>query len=195
MPRKRSRPRVRIRPKGAIPKRLLVQIGRIATTSAYIEQEMILWASALFSTDTAGRPIEPLRMAFGRLRQKWFEKVVKTLDKKTVDKFIRPLNKSLTHAWPARGLVIHGRWRHVSGWKYQVSYWEQKKQLEHHSHVFTLRQVREIADGLDRILKILYRYFDSASPSPWRGKSRGHQRSNPARPTPTRIRLLRHPPA
>jgi len=178
MSRQSRRAIVRNRPKGTIPPRLLAQIGRVATTSAYIEQEIILWASAIFSTDAGGRPIEPLRMEFDRLRQKWYHRVVQQLDKKTVDEFVHPLNMTLAHVWPIRGLIIHGRWRHVSGWKYQVNCWEQKEQLEYRSHIFTLRsqiftlrQVREFADELDRILRSLYLYFDSIAPAPWRHNS------------------------
>jgi len=117
-------------------------------------------------------------MEFDRLRQKWYHRVVQQLDKKTVDEFVHPLNMTLAHVWPIRGLIIHGRWRHVSGWKYQVNCWEQKEQLEYRSHIFTLRsqiftlrQVREFADELDRILRSLYLYFDSIAPAPWRHNS------------------------
>src|SRR5580704_1761583 len=103
--------RIRNRPKGKIPDRLLIQIGRVATVSAYIEQEIILWASALFAQNTDGKPIEPLRMEFGRLRQKWYGEAVKKLDKTTVDKFIQPLNMELARVWPIRGMIIHGRWQ------------------------------------------------------------------------------------
>jgi hypothetical protein len=163
----------RHRPKGEIPPRLLVQIGRIAATSAYIEQQMFSWASGTFSTDAGGRPIEPLWMEFGRLQQKWYRRVVQQLDKKTVDEFVHPLNMTLTRVWPMRDLIIHGRWRHVSGWKYQVDCWEQNAQREYRSHIFTLRsqiftlrQLREFADELDRILRSLYLYLTVSRPKP-----------------------------
>jgi hypothetical protein len=57
----------------AYPRTLLMQIGRVATTSALIEQETILHASAMAAQHTGGYPREFLRMSFVNLRKRWFQ--------------------------------------------------------------------------------------------------------------------------
>jgi hypothetical protein len=83
-----------------LPARLLVQLGRIATTTAYIEQEFVLWASALYSQRTGGWPREHLRMSFQRLLSKWHSVAVHHLDADTLTKFVTPLRTQLNARWP-----------------------------------------------------------------------------------------------
>jgi hypothetical protein len=92
-----------------LPTKLLVQLGRIATTTAYIEQEFVLWASAIYSNKTGGVPKEELRMSFQRLLSKWHSETVHHLDTKTVNTFINPLRADLSRMWPVRNAFIHGR--------------------------------------------------------------------------------------
>jgi hypothetical protein len=137
-----------------LPDRLLIQIGRIATTTAYIEQEFVLWASAIYSVKTGGVPKEGLRMGFQRLLNKWRSEAVHGLDATTVKSFITPLMEDLTRGWPIRNRFIHGRWRHAGRLRYEVDMWEQTKEagLQHYRHIFPLREIREVADDFDGIL-------------------------------------------
>jgi hypothetical protein len=156
-----------------LPARLLIQLGRIATTTAFIEQEFVLWASAIYSQKTGGHPREHLRMTFQRLLSKWHTEAAHHLDRKTLDKFIRPLRDDLNRAWPVRNAFIHGRWKRAGRYQYGVDWWEQSKEhgLRHYSYIVALSDVRRHADIFDRLLVRLYRYFDSRAPEPSPRKS------------------------
>src|SRR5208283_4837882 len=93
-----------------LPNRFLIQIGRIATTTAYIEQEFVLWASAIYAQKTSGVPKEHLRLTFQRLLNKWHTEAVHRLPPKDVAKFIKPLRDDLSRMWPIRNYMIHGMW-------------------------------------------------------------------------------------
>jgi|ERR1700674_2924465 len=140
------------------PEKLFTQVGRIAITSAYIEQEIILWTSALAAQDTGGNPIERLRMDFKRLRKKWYRLASKKLDKKTINKFIHPLNMDLAMLWPIRGAMIHGRWQILGGHRFRVRWWMQETQLVEMQMDCTLKQVRDFASALSRCLKQIYAF-------------------------------------
>jgi hypothetical protein len=151
---------------------LLIQIGRIATLSAYIEQEIILWTSALASQDTGGRPIEWLRMDFKRLREKWFGLAKKRNDMKTHDIFLLPLNDDLAKHWVIRRAMIHGKWFVIGRGRYEINWWEQKDMLRPWRMKSTLSGVRNFANSLFHML----------------GQIDEHHRSYPA-PKP----YMRHP--
>ena len=166
---------MRTPPLRPLPTPLLVQLGRIATTTAYIEQEFVLWASAIYSQRTGGRPIEHLRMSFQRLLSKWHTEAVHHLDSDTVTKFINPLRNELNKRWPVRNAFIHGQWR-SKGRLFHVDWWEQTKQtgLRHYSYTVPLSDIRAHADAFDRLLVRLYRYHDQP-PSPSPRKSGAHR--------------------
>lgn len=160
-----------------LSKRLLVQIGRIATTTAFIEQEFVLWASAIYAQKTDGVPSEALDIGFQRLLNKWHSEAVHRLPRKEVAAFIKPLRADLSAMWPVRNYMMHGMWKAAGHQRFQVSWWEQTKRngLQHYSKVFRLSEIRHIADHFELRLMRLYRYFDRAVPSPSPRKSGARQ--------------------
>lgn len=145
----------------AFPRSLLEQIGRIATTSAYIEQEIVLQASARAAQKTGGKPIEPLRTDFKRLREKWYSLCKENLDEKTVNKVIHPLNSDLAKMWPVRGYMIHGRWKIYGRAVYTVAWWEQTDTLRHYERKHSLSDIETFANELLKVLGRLYAFADS----------------------------------
>lgn len=145
-----------------------MQIGRIATTTARIEQHFILWASALHALKTSGKPTEHLRMGFQRLLNKWNIEAKKRFSPQSFNSEISPLRKDLENWWPVRNYMIHGTWSQV-GRRYRVDLWEQHKSLEHFSQTFSLTEIRSVAIMFERFLKRVNRV---AQPSPSRKKSR-----------------------
>jgi hypothetical protein len=173
-----------------LSKRLLVHIGRVATTTAYIEQEFVLWSSAIYSQKTRGVPKEFLRMSFQRLLNKWHSEAVHRLDGVTVRTFVTPLRRDLSKMWPVRNYIIHGKWRPIGRQRYEVTWWEQTDALRRYRLSFALHEIREIADTFDRVLIRLYRYFDRSAPSPLPRKS-GRQRNLDRRRLHTKPALRR----
>jgi hypothetical protein len=163
------------------PKNVLVQIGRVATTTAFIEQEFIIWASALYAQSTNGKPTENLRMGFGRLLNKWWAEAQKRLGAKAVNKVIRPIYEDLRTTWPKRNLIIHGTWHRERRARYRINLWEQEKSLERKQFTLTLGELRQIADAFEKTLQRLYRYFDAAARPPSQRKSRRRRPGNPRR--------------
>jgi hypothetical protein len=157
-----------------IPVRLLTQIGRIAVASAYLEQEIKLWASALLAQNTAGIPAIGLERDFKRLRRMWFNEARKRLTPAELDKIVNPINSDLAILWKVRGMIIHGRWKHAGGDVYVVDGWEQRERLRHWSYTYSLAEVQEVADRLLAILAQLYAYFDQVAlaPSPYKPRAR-----------------------
>jgi hypothetical protein len=158
-----------------LPDRLLIQLGRIATTTAFIEQEFVLWASAIYSQKTGGHPREELRITFQRLLAKWHSEAAPRFDRKTREKFLTPLRIDLNRMWPVRNAFIHGRWKRTARYQYEIDWWEQTKKhgLRHYEYLVTLSDVRHHADIFDRLLVRLYRHFDSGWPSTSPRKSAG----------------------
>jgi hypothetical protein len=152
-------------PSKRLPASLLIEIGRIATTWAYIEQELILWTSALAAQDTGGVPEEHLRTDFKRLREKWYSLARAKLDRNLVDKVLHPINSQLSRDAIWRGYVIHGRWRTFGRGKYKLLIWEQKegKGLELLEFDPTLAELRALAD---RSLSLLGRLEKAARGQP-----------------------------
>jgi hypothetical protein len=146
-----------------LPDELLAEIGRVSTISAYIEQEIILWASALAAQDTGGDPIEKLRMDFKRLRVKWYDLAFRKNDEYVVNKFIHPLNSDLSKVWPIRGAIIHGRWSEIGENDeklYRIKWWEQIDQLKELQIDITLKEVKWFADSLLKILQQLFSFHE-----------------------------------
>jgi len=134
---------------------MLAEIGRIVTTWACIEQQIILSASALASQKTDGWPIEHLRMDFKRLREKWYSLAAQGLDQKTINKQVHPLNIRLAALSVWRNYVMHGIW-HVDGpGRYRLTWWEQKGKLERYEAPVSLTQLRALANELLGILSKL----------------------------------------
>jgi hypothetical protein len=130
------------------PNTFLAAVGSIATTWAFVEQEILLQTSALASKATDGWPIENLRVDFKRLRERWYELAKAEVDTKTLNKIIHPINTELARLSPIRGYVIHGTWQVTGRGKYRVSWWEQKKELQRHHADFTLADLRGFAAAL-----------------------------------------------
>jgi hypothetical protein len=167
-----------------LPHRLLFHLGRIATTTAYIEQEFVLWASAIYARQTGGRPEAELRMSFRRLLNKWHSEAVHRIDPKTAQRVLSPLRADLNRLWPIRNAFIHGRWRPIGRYKYQVDWWEQTKadglKRYGYGYIVSLSDVNRQATAFDRLLVRIYRYLDKAagrSPSP---RKRGARHSRAA---------------
>jgi hypothetical protein len=143
----------------AYPASLLVQIGRVASTSAHIEQETVLHASAMAAQRTGGAPQEFLRMNFAKLRNRWFQLCRENFAATYMEKWIDPLNRELADVWTQRGHIIHGRWKVLGRGKFEVHWYEQKhKGLEDYKVPYTLRELRSFADHLDRILREIHRF-------------------------------------
>lgn len=163
-----------------LPKSLLAQIGRVATISAFIEQEIILHASAMASHETEGHPVEHLRTDFDRLRVRWYALCKKYLNDMDINKFIHPLNSELASAWPVRGFIIHGRWYPEARGKFRVEWWAQTDTLRRYKKFITLAQLSHFADGLEKMLASIYRYHETGELPPSRKKQRSPQRpTNP----------------
>jgi hypothetical protein len=146
----------------AYPGELLRQIGRVATTSAHIEQETILHASAMAAQRTGGAPQEFLRMSFAKLRNRWFQLCRDNFPASVIAKWIDPLNQELAEAWDVRGHIVHGRWRVTGRGKYEVHWIEQKhKGLEDYKAPYALAELRAFADHLDHILNQIHRFHSS----------------------------------
>jgi hypothetical protein len=176
------------RPKHGYPPKLFIQVGRVATTTAFIEQEFILWTSALHAQSTGGKPTENLRMGFSRLLNKWWAQAQKRLDAKDVNKVVRPIYDDLREMWPTRNIIIHGTWYPQGRSRYRLNLWEQQNSLERIQLTLTLGELRRIADAFDRVLQRLYLYFDRLKPAPPRKSSarqagnRRPRRASPAKP-------------
>jgi hypothetical protein len=136
---------------------LLAEIGSIVTTWAYIEQEIILQASALASQATRGRPIEPLRLDFTSLRQKWYRLWRRHQTDKVFNKEIQPLNMKLAVASTQRAYVVHGKWSVTGPGRYHLDWWEQKDSLERYSIDYTLKELRAHSKHLLKLLADIYR--------------------------------------
>jgi hypothetical protein len=147
-----------------LPHRLLVQIGRVAAISAIVEQNIILWASALYAHDTGGDPIERLRMDFQRLREKWYAQASKRYDKTTFNKVIHPINSQLAKLWRLRGPIIYGVWKRAGNRQYHLSYFEQRDKLKTYSVTYTIGAVTNLANQIEKVLKQIWRHHARASP-------------------------------
>jgi hypothetical protein len=152
---------------------LLTQIGRIATTSAIIKQEIILHTSALAAQDTDGKPSEDLTAGFARLLEsRWYPLAKKHLGKDQFNKFAHPLNSKLRQALPIRGHIIHGRWYPEARGRYRVEWWEQTDDLRDYQASYTLKQITAFADDLDKMLEDIYYFHDTGLPPSSQKKSK-----------------------
>lgn len=166
--------------KHGYPPNLLLHIGRVAIATAFIEQEFVLWASALYSQSTGGKPTEHLRMSFSRLLNKWWAEAQKRLDAKVI-KSIRPIYDDLRQMWPMRNIIIHGTWHPDGRSHYRINLWEQHKTLERKRLDLTIGDLGRIASAFERALGQLYRHFDQAAPASSPRKSRGRRKASPPR--------------
>lgn len=129
---------------------LLTELGKVVTTWARIEQNMILHASAMAAYRTNGKPIEYLRMDFKRLREKWFALCKTNFEPRIMDKIVNPLNSKLGPLSKERGHYVHGVWQQLSPERFHLSYWEQKTSLEKIEGELTLSQIRTYVAACER---------------------------------------------
>jgi hypothetical protein len=142
------------------PASFLVEIGRVVTTWSYIEQEILIHASALASLETDGNPTEDLRSDFKRLREKWFRLCRAHMHTRTFNRIINPLNVRLAKASTIRGYMIHGRWSIIGPGRYKLEWWEQRDSLRHYSVPYTLDRLRSFSAVLMKLLADLYALAD-----------------------------------
>lgn len=135
-----------------LPRTLLAEIGRIATTWAHIEQELILHASAMAAQDTDGEPVENLRSDFKRLREKWYALAVKNFLEPAVVKKMQAINMTLAARSKIRGYTMHGVWSVTKRGSYRVEWWEQRKSLEPWAQDFNLAELRHVGEEFAAIL-------------------------------------------
>ena len=129
---------------------LLTELGKVITTWARIEQNMILHASAMAAYHTNGKPIEYLRMDFKRLREKWYSLCRTNFDPLIMNKIVEPLNSKLGPLSKERGHYVHGVWAGISRERFHLSYWEQKTSLEKIEGELTLTQIRTYVAACER---------------------------------------------
>ena len=189
--------------KWGLPAPLLVQIGRVATVSAYVEQELVIWTSALCAQETGGNPIDDLRISFGRLLSRWEGESAKRYDQATMQSLIRPSAETLASLWRARSAIVHGRWEALGSDEFRLAYWEQGKEkgvkkgpavLRHFSKSYGLSAVEGVADELLSLLGRFYAFHDAAPPEPSRQRSGAPKPHRPS-PSNTKRKAPRRPPS
>ena len=129
---------------------MLIEIGRLATIWAEIEQFLILDVSALTAVD--GVPTGHLRIEFRRLREEWIKSIKDKLGDRYFDKVCNPINQRLVDASESRGMVFHGTWRAVKRGSYRVEWHEQKRRLVWFSIPISLQEMRDVNSGLHKLL-------------------------------------------
>jgi len=132
-----------------VPDALVVEIGRICTSSAWIRNELTRQAGMLSKKQT------PLRWAssapnFNKLLREWQRGWHGVVDPAKYRAVIYPLSRDLAKAWIQRTDAVEGCWRQVDHQIYEVTLRE-KPETDLHRQTYTLFEIQSIVRALDAV--------------------------------------------